>query len=317
MSHKTDNAFVAMVADALAQETRLPPPNFLQAHLSAFTACDKTALQATLDSLIVAAQSDVTAAQAALNWITALENEIMSSEVPYSFSLSPFTKYISVPRALPSPFDFSGWFGDYRCLHLLVQQHGGPVRLPRALKKQAAVLLPFFGVLESPVGLRNLPYRYTYLTIDTAPVKKGEYQRTPGWHVDGLQGDEVPIKQQSDTIFTWCDVLPFEYAAQTFPLPAYVNMSDYNIFEILGSLVQPEHIRQTEPKTLYCMDSYCVHRGVPASEDTDRTFVRLCYTDIPVTSTKMTLNPEMDYDYAIHTTSGEIPKHLKTTLETS
>ena len=240
----------------------------------------------------------------------------MSKEVPYSFALTGFTKYISTPRALPSPFDFTGWFGDYRCLHLLIQSNGGPVRLPRALKKQEVILLPLFAAIEPNIrlGIDDAARKYTYLTIDTAPVKKGGYQRTPGWHVDGLQGDEVPVKQQSDMIFTWCDTLPFEYAAQTFPLPAHVNLSEHNIFEILGSLVQPEHIRQTEPKTLYYMDSYCVHRAVPAPEDTNRIFFRVCYTDIPVTSTKMTLNPEMDYDYVYHTTTGEIPKHLKTTL---
>lgn len=331
-------AFSEQVADALAQETRLPPPKFLQAHWQAFQECDTETLQTTLDTLAVTAQSERNAAQARLNWIIALEEHLMNLPAHLQVLYDEFYKKLG-RDTFREPFALSRFarptdeqvnimpvaavalpeiesFGDYRCLHLLLQQGDGKVLLPDTLP------LPDF-IMEL-VGITALytyfvdtatPFRYLYLTIDTLFVNAGETQRTPGWHVDCLQGDEVPIKKPSQLTFSWCDTLPMQYADQSFVLPAYVNVSEYNIFECLAQLVKPESIRHCEPNTLYAMNTYCVHRSAVAKTDTPRTFIRLSYTHVPITNTKATLNPKMDYDYVYHTTAGNIPKHLKTTLD--
>lgn len=210
-------------------------------------------------------------------------------------------------------FDFDrDEFGQYKCLHLLIQQDGKRLHLPEELEDKMD-LKEFIGITQHEV--RKFDFMYCYLTIDTTYVKAGQTQRTPGWHVDGLQGDEVPTKYPSDITFTWCDRLPPEVAVQSFDLPDHVNLSEYNIFECLSILVQNDRIGKLAPKTIYAMDSYCVHRGSIAPANMPRTFIRVSYTHIPVTSTKMTINPKMPYNYEIHTTTGNIPKDLKILYE--
>lgn len=203
-------------------------------------------------------------------------------------------------------------FGDYRCLHLLIRQGDGVFLLPDTLPHPDAIwklvnLTEFYAALVPA-------YPYVYLTIDTLFVKAGETQRTPGWHVDCVQGDEVPVKKPSNLTFSWCNSVPMEYVDGTFVLPAHVNVSDYNIFECLGQLVIPEDIKRCEVNTLYAMNTYCVHRSAVSKVDTPRTYIRISYTHVPITNTQATLNPRIDYDYKAHSTRGKIPKHLKTTL---
>ena len=229
------------------------------------------------------------------------------------FSLAGFKK-ISAPVDCGA-FELKPWqgLGDTRCLHLLIRNSAfrfGRFMLPAGLAEKHR------GLLQLLYNTRDLvepgAFPYTYLTIDTGVVQPGQVQRTPGWHVDGLQGDEVPVKKPIDVTFTWCDVLPFAYAHQSFKLPPETNLSEHNIFETLGARVKPKKIRGTQANRIYAMDSYCVHRGTPALIPIRRTFIRVSYTHIPVTSTKMTVNANMAYDYEIHTTTGEIPEHLKT-----
>ena len=203
-------------------------------------------------------------------------------------------------------------FGDYRCLHLLIRQDDGFVRLPPTLP-HPEVIAGFIGMTE--VFAAVVPkYPYLYLTIDTLFTKAGETQRTPGWHVDCVQGDEVPVKKPSNLTFSWCNAVPMEWADQTFVFPRHVNVSEYNIFECLEALVEPESIRQCEANTLYATNTYCVHRSAVAKVDTPRTFIRLSYTHVPITNNKATINPRIDYNYKVHSTEGKIPKHLKTDL---
>lgn len=204
-------------------------------------------------------------------------------------------------------------FGNYRCLNLLIQRDGGEVRLPDELPNKE-ILLDIVNVTLLYSAFIPTRYRYLYLTIDTRFVRAGETQRTPGWHVDGIQGDEVPLKQRSDLTFSWCDCLPMRWANQSFELPAHVNVSEYNVFECLSQLVRPECIEECDANILYAMNSYCVHRSSVAQYDTPRTFLRLSYTNVPVTNVQMTLNPRMTYDYQVHSSAGKIPKHLKTEL---
>ena len=156
-------------------------------------------------------------------------------------------------------------------------------------------------------GLMN--ERYAYLTIDTRDVKKGESQRAPGWHIDCVQGDEVPVKKSGNIAFTWCDALPTEYAYQTFNTEG-CDISKHNVFEWLGNQVKEHRIKTIKTKTLTLMNTYCVHRSPIATEDTKRRYVRLSYTHVPITNKKLEINPTIEYDYPVHSTEGKIPDHL-------
>lgn len=158
----------------------------------------------------------------------------------------------------------------------------------------------------------GLPYnnRYAYLTVDNKPIKAGQTQRTPGWHLDGLQGEEVPVKVPACYEFIWVNKLPFEYTTQDFEIYG-LNTHEHNIFDSLGSQVYDDSIEQIKANCLYLMNPYLLHRAVAANEDiTDRLFFRLYVSELPITSTKMSINPLIEYPYAIHTTTGSIPNNL-------
>ena len=203
-------------------------------------------------------------------------------------------------------------FWDYRCLHLLIRQDDSKVMLPAELG-QYVILQEMIATTQRYEEFMG-KFPYLYLTIDTLFVKAGETQRTPGWHVDCVQGDEVPVKMPTNLTFSWSDTVPMEYADQDFDIPAHVNVSEHNIFEVLSGMVQEDKIRQCEPNMMYVFNTYCLHRSAVAKQDTPRTFIRLSYTHVPITNSSMTVNPDIKYNYEIHSTAGKIPTHLKTTI---
>jgi len=161
----------------------------------------------------------------------------------------------------------------------------------------------------SSLGLEQKD-RYCFLTIDQGWIEPKKTLRTAGWHVDGMQGDEVPVKRPGDLTFVWSDVLPTVFAVQEFDVGG-LDPSVHNVFDALGRQIKEENILPAEPFRIYAINSYHVHAATEAKDRVYRKFVRLSYTYTPVTSVKMDVNPAIKYNYAYHTTSGEIPSHLK------
>ena len=152
--------------------------------------------------------------------------------------------------------------------------------------------------------------RYVYLTFDNEPVKAGDSQRVHGLHIDGLQGDEVPEKVSNCFQFICFDSLPTLFADQTFKTNNLCLSKD-NIFDALGSQVNKNNVYHTKENTIYFMNPYMVHTADKSNKDCKRLFVRLYFSHLPITSIKATINPNIDYNFKPHTTSGDIPKHLK------
>ncbi len=152
--------------------------------------------------------------------------------------------------------------------------------------------------------------RYMYITVDQGLVAKSDTLRTPGWHLDGLQWDEIATKVEADYQFIWSDALPTEFVDQSFDV-SDIDISRHNVFDALAKQVNEESIYHFPENSLVLMNPYHVHRASYAQHDTYRRFLRLSFTKTPVTSKKMTLNPDIDYNYAIYSTTGEIPSHLQ------
>jgi len=157
------------------------------------------------------------------------------------------------------------------------------------------------------IGLKD---RYCYLTLDQGWVEPKQTLRTAGWHIDGMQGDEVPTKSPGDLTFVWSDCLPTTFATKQFNIEG-LNPSIHNVFNWLGKQIKKENILHTKPFRVYAFNPYHVHSASEAQEKIYRRYVRLSYSYIPVTSIKMTVNPAMKYNYKYHTTSGKIPDYLK------
>ncbi len=156
----------------------------------------------------------------------------------------------------------------------------------------------------------SIKERYCFLTLDQGWVEPNSTLRTPGWHVDGMQGGEVEVKKPGDLTFIWSNALPTKFAEQAFNVSG-LDSSIHNVFNWLGRQVKTKNIFESKINQIYAINPYHVHAANKASEKVYRVFLRLSYTLTPVTSTKMTLNPEIKYNYKYHVTTGEIPSYLK------
>ena len=211
-----------------------------------------------------------------------------------------------------NPFSEDDLWGHQK-LHYLIKPRSEKKYYTKALLEEIPELDMFIftcDLILRASSLRGLyENRYAYLTVDTRPVKAGETQRAPGWHIDCVQGDEVPVKQSGNIAFSWCDALPTEYAHQRFDMRG-CNISKHNVFKWLDAQVDPESIKEIATNSIMLMNTYCVHRAKVAEADTKRRYVRLSYTHVPITNKRVHINPEIEYDYPVHSTTGEIPDHL-------
>lgn len=158
----------------------------------------------------------------------------------------------------------------------------------------------------------NLPLRnrFVYVTVDSRPFKQGHTQRNPGWHTDGLQGEEVAVKQNGCYHFLWTNKLPFKISTQGFELSG-LNVSKHHVFDSLALQVYEDSVEVTKAGHLYLVNCYQMHAAVPAEQDMeDRLFVRVSFSELTYTSTSMSLNPLIQYPFKPHSTSGAIPAHL-------
>lgn len=170
----------------------------------------------------------------------------------------------------------------------------------------------FIGLCLDKLGqlMLSVSERYCYITLDQKWVEKDKTQRTPGWHIDGMQGDEVRVKVPGDITFLWCNTLPTKFANQSFEI-SNLDPSTQNVFKHLSAQVRESSVMSAQENKIYLVGPYHVHEASEAKEKVFRSFLRLSYTNTPITSTKMTLNPEIKYNYEYHTTSGNIPGYLK------
>ena len=151
--------------------------------------------------------------------------------------------------------------------------------------------------------------RYIFITMDKGIVKPNNTLRDPGWHVDGFQGDEVPEKVAVGLQYLWSDSLPTLFYSEGFSIDG-LDMSKHNVFNWLGRQVDEQYVLSSEANTVYAINAYQCHKPQVATVETPRKFLRVSFTKTPITSVKMTINEDVLYDYPIHTTTGNIPKHL-------
>ena len=199
---------------------------------------------------------------------------------------------------------------DVKLQHFMIKSNDNKHFRFGDIERKHPYLTRFAEVVRKLAGEEFVANRYAYLSVDTRFVDKGETQRDPGFHVDDLQGAEVPHKKPGGLTFMWCDTLPTEYAYQSFNI-IHLDLARHQIFSHLDKMADPETVARVNPKHIIAINPYCVHRSMVAPRATCRVFVRLCFTHVPVTNTRMDINHCADYNYDIHSTSGTIPGHLK------
>lgn len=151
--------------------------------------------------------------------------------------------------------------------------------------------------------------RYIFLTIDQGWVDPFGTLRPRGFHIDGLQGNEVPTKRQGVFNTFWTNALPAEYVTHSFDLSG-IDVSTHNIYAVLTQQAEESQVKQLDANGLYMGSAYWVHRSAVAKRKTYRQFVRISITHVPITNDLMTVNPDIEYDYNIHSTDGKMPEGL-------
>ena len=120
-----------------------------------------------------------------------------------------------------------------------------------------------------------------------------------------------------DFQFIWSNVLGTEFCIQPFTSQG-LDPSKHNVFTFLSKQVNEENICKFNNGDIILMNCYHVHRSQENQIQTKgkeerkifRQFMRLSCTHTPITSIKMTINPDIEYNYPFHCTLGNIPLHL-------
>lgn len=96
----------------------------------------------------------------------------------------------------------------------------------------------------------NLKNRYCFLTIDQGWLEPHQTLRNDGWHLDGLQGDEVPVKKLADCEFIWSDCLSTTFANQEINTEG-LDMSSHNVFNWIKNQIRETSIFPTQSNHIY------------------------------------------------------------------
>ena len=212
--------------------------------------------------------------------------------------------------------------GDIRVNHLMIKSNIQDLRdididinLSPVIKnnQDITVFINLCIMHAKALGL-DINSRYWYLTIDQGIISNEKSTlREPGWHIDGMQGKEVPIKRNGDFQFIWSNTLMTEFCKQEFNIEG-LDPDKHNVFDFLSKQVKEGNIYQYKDGSVILMHCYHVHRSQMLKSSAKpilRKFMRVSFTNTPITSKKMTINEHVTYNYPIHTTSGQIPNNLK------
>lgn len=132
---------------------------------------------------------------------------------------------------------------------------------------------------------------FVYLTIRHGQVQS---KTDDSWHVDGFS---LKIPHRPEQNYIWCDNNPTEWWDEKVCLPLDFDGHKHNINLFFEDHIGDKtyYIEQCQPKTVYCLDPYVVHRRPPNTCFTKRTFVRVSFIPIPILDVNNTKNPAFPF----------------------
>ncbi len=152
-------------------------------------------------------------------------------------------------------------------------------RLPRALAQFAPTLQRIIDV-EHRINPHHADY-HAYLTVDQGVVEAAQLHREAPCHVDGFQGGRWHPRCHTNHSYTVSDVLPTAYYVQPFDLTALDELQHDFFWELNAQVADTAEAHRWQPRAgeLTVMDCYCVHRGVEATEQIPRTWMRVSFEE--------------------------------------
>ena len=147
-------------------------------------------------------------------------------------------------------------------------------------------LKPLFEAAESfqHSNFNTYKYPFVYLT-----VRHGEQKEvaTDVWHTDGFQGKRSE-RHIGEISYIWTSDAGTEWSCQGIDIPQTFDPAQHNFF----SLFEQQKFVDTmisNPKTLYCFDSYSLHRKI--AKPGNRTMIRLTFSPVEIKDPNYSASP--------------------------
>jgi hypothetical protein len=136
---------------------------------------------------------------------------------------------------------------------------------------------------------------FAHLTVDFKEISENDTQRTPGWHVDGFQGNKFPIKHQIEHSYLWTSCIGTEFCPQPYFID-HIDDSKYMIFDELSKQAKECNVFQCMDQNIYIFDPYMVHRSPVIPKKTNRLLIRMTFETIKLLDPNDTVNPQLIFD---------------------
>ena len=107
------------------------------------------------------------------------------------------------------------------------------------------------------------------------------------WHVDGFSMRTPHVPEQN---YIWTDVYGTEVLEQEFKLPDDFDPMGHNLHQYFQDRACTP-ARTLEPKKLWAIDPYVIHRRPSLPETVWRTFFRISFVPIEIEDDTCTVNP--------------------------
>lgn len=235
--------------------------------------------------------------QTTLDELNAIWNlrRFQTSRLPVPLGVIPDRRNFSKPSGL-------------RILDLPIKFPGTGYRIPSECLQFVNTIK---AIVAHEVSVNPLTHLlYAYLTIDQAPVKRGETQRKPGLHVDGFQGARIQPKLMIDHSYVVSDKYPTIFYGHKF-LVEHLDESIHNFFLEFDEQAQEEMTWRPQLFEICLMNAYQIHRSDYATHDSARTFLRLSFTLRQFDRLGNTHNPLFNYNWNMvpRDTQTQLVKH--------
>jgi hypothetical protein len=168
-------------------------------------------------------------------------------------------------------------------LRMLVRPKYGDFIIPAELSFLSQTIKTLADYDVERTGIKD---SWCYVTIRHGEVKT---KTDDQWHFDGssFRTDIIPERN-----YVWVSNHPSEYKVGKLKFPKDFNPVEHNLFTFAEHQLKSKAVKQTQDKTWYLISPFCFHRrpnDIP--ENTIRTFLRICFTDIEGRDVNNTENP--------------------------
>lgn len=149
-------------------------------------------------------------------------------------------------------------------------------------------LAPLFETAyKHQIEVLKVKHSFCYITVRHGIVKS---VLDDEWHVDGFSTKITHIPEQN---YIWSNINGTEYCDVSTEFPDDFDPMVHNVNSYLAKFVEESDIKTCNPKTMYCLDPYVLHRRPTASSGQKRTFVRISFVPIEIRDVNNTHNPIM------------------------